>query len=142
MTEKTRHTLSMLVLAGGFALLAVEVRYHHDLQLAKYPIAWTPIVYSGLAVLACLMALSHKHQMRTAMAIFLGLGVIVGGLGLREHTEGEPAKALMVLEPLGYKTGRAPEVGPPPLAPLSMAGLGLLGAILVWPKDRRRRESG
>ena len=160
MNERTRHILAMLSLAAGFLLLAVEIRYEHRNELTDHPIAWVPIIFSAVAALLCFLALGNKAVVRNVAALVMACGVIVGFLGLREHTFGDFSRTLKVLQPLGISVGepqvrreegeegeegrprRRPEGGGPPvLAPLSMAGLGILGAVLAWPKPSRKRDS-
>lgn len=159
MNERTRHILAMLSLAMGFLVLMVEVRYEHRNELADHPIALVPIIFSAVAALMCFLAMGNKAVIRYIAAIVMACGVVVGVLGLREHTFGDFSRSLKVLQPFGISAGetqvrqgegeegedwrprRRPEGGGPPvLAPLSMAGLGILGAVLAWPKPSRKRE--
>ena len=134
----------MLSLAAGFLLLMVEVRWEHREAITEKSIALVPIIYSLVAAILCLVALSQNVVVRKVVAVVLACGLVVGFLGLREHTDGEYTPALRVLQPFGYKMpeewGRRRGGGPPALAPLSMAGFGLLGAILVWPKNGKKQS--
>ncbi len=140
MNERTQYVLAMLALAAGFIILAIEVRYSHRLELAKHPIAWTPIVFSALASLMSLLSISRSQKVRQAAAFVFLLGIAVAGVGMMEHTKNNPVRSLRVLQPLGIEVPGAnvdADLMKPPLAPLSMAGLGVLGAILVWPSKKR-----
>jgi len=140
MTERTQYVLAMLALAAGFIILAIEIRYSHRFELAKHPIAWTPIVFSALAALMALLSIGKSQKVRQAAAFVFLLGIAVAGVGIVEHTNSNPVRTLRVLQPLGIQVAGAnvdEDRMKPPLAPLSMAGLGVLGAILVWPSKKR-----
>jgi len=152
MAGKTGWTLNhavVLILAGGFALLLIEVRYLHQEVLREHRIAWAPIVYSGLMLAASLVALPlwDRGGRRALFWAFLP-ALVIGPTGFWFHNHGQPWQGVKTelaawSHPVGgaedagsqgagahggdHDEGNADEGGPPALAPLAIAGLGLLG---------------
>lgn len=121
--------LIVAILVAGFAMLIVDLRFEHVDVLRKHWTAWIPIVYSAAMVLMGLLALQlwERGGRQTLMAAFV-VSFIVGGLGFWFHTKGHLVSSVATVfsawtQPLRYKDV------PPPLAPLSFAGLGLLGLL-------------
>lgn len=154
-----RDTILLLLLAGGFAVALGElVLYQHweGTQL----IGFSATVIGLLAVLAGIFV---KGTLRTIVGLLLVVLSIAGLLGAREHlgaSSGEamfPRPALVqqgslsgiqevayrpgALAQEGEEEGEAGESGegggetvPPPLAPLSLSGLALMGAVILLAK--------
>ncbi len=155
MAVRTLWTLNKLLvftLLGGFVLLLVEVRAAHQPILGGHPIAWMPIVFSGLMVLLGLASLlGWEKGGRRLLFWGFAVSVFVGALGVWIHNDGHPLKGLMNelsawTQPLDsnakqvsgedHGTDRprehqadASNSGPPALAPLALFGLGLLGML-------------
>ncbi|GLV48885.1 hypothetical protein TJA_19880 [Thermus sp. LT1-2-5] len=130
--------LVALLVAMGFFLTLLELLllgHTEGIQLLA------PMV-AGLGVLlAALGLLSPSLRMGAAVALLLLGGA--GLLGLVEHMEeGLPGEALrpgtlvLVDEEGEYGgEGEQTEASPPPLAPLSLSGLALLGALALYAKE-------
>jgi hypothetical protein len=145
----TRERLIFLVLAGGFLTLGLEIRHLHREVLDETWQAYIPIVYSFLAAAASIVCLFASGAPRLLATLVFGAGLVVGPLGLYNHTEGELDKMLTpILGSLVAHAGNGDEDGerekrrdesdvPPPLAPLGISGLSAIGLILSWPAKRR-----
>lgn len=142
-----RDKLILLVLAGGFLTLAVEVRYLHRNVLAENWQSIIPILFGPLAAFACGFALTGSRLSRWLCTLLMALGVGVGMLGTFLHSEGEvdPFARLLTASITARANGgeeeRAEEAEsePPVLAPLSLSGLSAVGLLIVLP-TRARRE--
>jgi len=112
---------------GGFFVILTQVRYDHRVLLQKEPIAWTPIVFSILMIVSCVLGLSFWNRGgRSALAVGFMIAIAVGLLGFWYHTNGRPLRA--VTHNLSAWVTKIPdEDKPPALAPLAFAGFGLLG---------------
>jgi hypothetical protein len=112
---------------GGFMLMLTQVRYDHRMILEKQPIAWTPVVFSVLMIVACVLGLSFWNRGgRMVLAVGFLIAIAVGLLGLWYHTDGHPLRE--VAHDLSVWVTKIPdEDRPPTLAPLAFAGFGLLG---------------
>src|SRR5205085_1120919 len=114
---------------GGFAMLVIDLRSEHVDVVRHSRQAWIPIVYSGLMVLLGAAALAGwERGGRQALLIAFAAAFVVGGLGFWFHTRGHPVSGVLIVlsawtQPLHHQNV------PPPLAPLSFAGLGLLGTL-------------
>ena len=112
---------------GGFMLMLTQVRYDHRMILEKQPIAWTPVVFSVLMIVACVLGLSFWNRGGImVLAVGFLIAIAVGLLGLWYHTDGHPLRE--VAHDLSVWVTKIPdEDRPPTLAPLAFAGFGLLG---------------
>ncbi len=112
---------------GGFIVILTQVRYDHRVILQKQAIAWTPIVFSILMIVSCVLGLSFWNRGgRSALAVRFLIAIAVGLLGFWYHTNGRPVRA--VTHNLSAWVKKIPdEDKPPALAPLAFAGFGLLG---------------
>ncbi len=121
--------LLVLILTAGFALLVVDLRSEHVDVVRRHWTAWIPIVYSGVMVAVCAAGLAAwERSGRPMLLAAFASAFVVGGLGFWFHNHGHLISAVItVLDawvlPLHH------EKGPPQLAPLSFAGLGLLGVL-------------
>lgn len=76
------------VLAGGYLVLLLELRTEHQAVLAEMPIAWTPILYSGLMFLLCAGSLVIWNKVARRILFWcFALGLVVGVVGISEHNE-------------------------------------------------------
>lgn len=125
---------AIVLLILGFALLLVEVRFEHQVVLAKKWQSWIPLAYTTAMVIAGGVGMSLWHRGgRKALLCGFAAGVIVGLLGFWFHSKEQPFVAVcQVMKVICMPPGRivTEDLGPPVLAPLSLIGLGLLGAIL------------
>lgn len=148
MNERLKDRLMYLVLAGGFATMAVEVRYLHREVLREEWQASIPVVFSAVAAFACLAAVTEKKWSRGLAAVVMALGLVVGTYGTFLHSDGKttPFQRLLTAavtvradgdEDEGHEAAGHAEDGPPVLAPLGIAGLSAIGLLLALPVKRR-----
>lgn len=127
----SRDRLIVLALLGGYLMLLLDVRFEHQKELAKEWEAWIPIVFSGMMVLVgggC--AAIWKPASRWVLLGGFAISLIIGMLGVWFHSDGHPIRGLLKVVSAWYsEPGRK---GPPVLAPLAFAGLGLVGIINGW----------
>ena len=118
----------ILGLASGYVTLVFDLRYEHNHALKHHSLAWTPIIYSAVMAVACVIALVKWDQAGRSLLLWLsGVGFIVAILGVWLHNDGHILTGLHTL--LSVWAGQRPDPtkDPPILAPLSFAGLSLLG---------------
>ena len=163
--EKHFYTILMLMLAGGFAILLTEllVTAHTDgIQLVA-------VVASVAGLVLVLAALFVRGRAAVTVAVLLFLLSATGLFGTYEHLEsaGEEGERATIqsVESGGYqpvafhqddddkaptasessvRSERRPEGGagtPPPLAPLSLAGLSLMGAVIIVGAPRKKEDA-
>ncbi|HIA52537.1 MAG TPA: hypothetical protein EYN91_10675 [Candidatus Melainabacteria bacterium] len=122
------------LLLGGLALLLVEVRFEHQAVLGKKWQAWIPIIYCCAMLVVGPLAMSlWQRSGRYLLAIGFALAPILGLVGFWFHSKAHPVLAMSkVFRVVCMTPGKIPmdADGPPVLAPLALAGLGLLGAVL------------
>lgn len=138
-----RTTLAVLVVALSFGALALDLRFLHRFATKTSWHAYIPAIYCGLSSLALLVSLPRWERARRVAAWVCASGVLVGGIGLLHHTQGRPMKLLEVMDtslPRAAKPAGSTRATSS-VAPLSLAGLGVLGFILVWP-GRARKAAG
>ena len=148
-----RDTLLLLLLAGGFVVVLGElVLYQHwdSTQLIGFSA-------TVVGLLAVLVGIFVKGTLRTVIGLLLVVLSLSGLIGAREHLEegGEamsPRPALVQqstlagAQEIAYRPGALAQEGegeggegggetvPPPLAPLSLSGLALMGAVILLAK--------
>jgi len=141
--ERTTWTLNrwvVLVLLLGYVGLFLEIRYDHNHVLMHKSIAWTPIIYSAVMVVAGATSLAFWDSWgRTVMLWLFAAGLIVGLLGLWLHNMGHPFEGIGTM--LSTWTGNHPDPQsrPPILAPLAFAGLGALGWVACLERFQRTK---
>jgi len=148
--------LMLLLIAGGFVMMLVELIMldHTDgIQLVA-------VIATTAGLLLALAALLAPAKWRSGVAVLFVLLSVTGLVGAYEHYEegaGEEAEAHLVMpsvennanlniaynaqeaaesedEEAGEEAGEEGEAAPPPLAPLSLAGFGLMGAVATLGK--------
>lgn len=137
--------LILFFVATGFLFLLVETRYNHAGVWATHPTAYIPVVATGLGALLCLIGMVVGKKGATAIASLLVLCSVVGLLGVYYHTEGDVNRlqAMLtsntreerVLRSQGELGGAFGER--PLLAPMSITGLSLVGAICLFGTKRK-----
>lgn len=149
-----RDRLLTLILAGGFVMLFLDTRFEHAGFTDVKPAAWIPIIASVVGVVASLAGLASTRWLRVTAGISFVLVTIVGLLGLYFHTGLQPKQMTVVVttnrtaltsqaaiiagkenmgEDLTPEEENAPDAdAPPPVAPLSFCGLGMIGALLAF----------
>jgi len=115
---------------GGAAMLLAEIRFEHREVLGETWVAWLPIAYAALLLVAG----------REVLRALFAAAILVGTLGVWFHSGGHPArKAAQVLSAFALEVGKngGIKIGsePPPLAPAAFCGLGFIGLIAC-----RRRQ--
>jgi len=119
----------VLVLIAGFAMLVVDLRSEHVDVVRRNWLAWIPIVYSGAMVVLGAAALAGwERGGRQALLIAFAAAFLVGGFGFWFHNHGDLVSGVLTVLSAWTKPLHHEDV-PPPLAPLSFAGLGLLGSL-------------
>jgi hypothetical protein len=107
----------------------MEVRYDHRSILSEGVVAWIPIVYSILMIVASVLGLFFwsRGGRQVLLAGYL-LAILVGLTGFWFHTDGRFLRS--VRRELAAWVRKVPdEDKPPALAPLAFAGFGILGAL-------------
>lgn len=137
--------LILFFVAMGFLFLVVETRYNHAGVWATHPTAYIPVITTGLGFLLCLLGIAVGKKGATAIAAILLLCSCVGFLGVYYHTEGDVTRLKdmltsntreeRVLRSQGDLGGAFGER--PLLAPMSITGLSMVGAICLFGAKRK-----
>ena len=125
----TLNKVIVLVLIGGFGVVLLEVRYDHRSVLAEGVVAWIPIIYSVLMMVASVLGLLFwSRGGRQALLVGFLVAILVGLTGFWFHTDGRLLRSIR--RELSAWVRKIPdEDKPPALAPLAFAGFGILGAL-------------
>lgn len=136
----TRERLIFLVLAGGFAVMALEVKALHRPVLQFYWEGWIPIVVSGLASLTSFICLFAGKKLKPWLGIVFFLAICASGFGVYKHYQAHPSGITQILDFSGKKVpsedGENTMV--PTMAPASIAGLAMIGFILCVVTDKKK----
>ncbi len=120
----------VILLAFVFLGLFFDLRYEHVDKLRHHTLAWIPIVYSGAMVIACLLGLSSwERQGRQALFYAFAVGIAVGLLGFLLHN-GKHIISDLAEVLLAWVKPEHLSDHPPTLAPLTFAGLGVVGMLV------------
>lgn len=126
--------LAVVLLLGGLALLLVEVRFEHQAVLGKKWQAWIPLAYTAIMLIAGPLGLFFWNRGgRFLLCAGFALAPLLGLIGFWFHSKADPWLALSRVYNVVWMTpGKIPlDVGGPPvLAPLALAGLGMLGLVI------------
>ncbi len=153
--RRRQTTLLLLLLAGGFAVILAELvlyKHYSGIQLIGF-------ISTIAGLLVVLWGLFAKGRTRVVLALVLLLLSVTGIIGVIQHNEGdEDGEAVtpaftaaaanlnissnaprVVQENESEEEGsgesaRAGETIPPPLAPLGLSGLALMGAVVLLAK--------
>ncbi len=119
----------VLVLALGFGVISVQVRFDHRSVIRENAIAWIPIVYSIVIMIASVAGLLFwSRGGRQVLLVGFLLAILVGLTGFWFHTNGRLIRS--VQHEFSAWVRKIPdEDKPPALAPLAFAGLGILGVL-------------
>jgi hypothetical protein len=120
----------ILILAGAFAGLMVDIRVEHVDVVREKAVGWIPIIYSGFMTLACFVAFVvwTTTSRRIMIALFL-LALVVGGMGFYFHNHGKLAQVIKTEISAWTDPTMNHSEEPPQVAPLAFAGLGVLGIL-------------
>ena len=123
--------LLMLVTLGAYLGVLTDVRLEHVDRVRHQWIPWIPIIYAGVMAVLCLIAVVAWKPMTRRLVFWLSLlAFVVGGLGYWYHNDGNVVGPMTQAAGAWYDPAvKHPEDAPPALAPLSFAGLGLLGLL-------------
>jgi len=130
---------------GGAAMLLAEIRFEHREVVAETWVAWLPIAYAALLLVAGGAALLRfRRGGREILRVLFAAALVVGTLGVWFHSGGHPArKAQQVLSAFALEPGKngGVKIGtePPPLAPAAFCGLGFIGLIACRRRQGRDR---
>jgi hypothetical protein len=120
----------ILVLAGAFAGLMVDIRVEHVDIVRERSVAWLPIIYSGFMAIACVVAFGfwNKTARRIMLPLFL-LAFVVGGLGFYFHNHGDLKEVIKTSINAWTDPNMNHSDAPPQVAPLAFGGLGAIGIL-------------
>jgi hypothetical protein len=110
-------------------VVLVQVRFDHRSVMGEDAIAWIPIIYSILIMVASVVGLLLWNR-GGRQVLFVGflIAILVGLTGFWFHTNGRLVRS--VQHEFSAWVRRIPdEDKPPALAPLAFAGFGILGAL-------------
>lgn len=152
----TLNKLLVLVIIAAFTALLLEIRSAHQDILGEHAVGWTPVIYSALMIIAGILGLIFWQSWgRRLLFGAFAVGLIVGVLGFWQHNEEHFGQRLGYVftvwgkataahhehdEQNGESAGNhehansggrespAPLI-PPVFAPLTFAGLGLIGML-------------
>jgi uncharacterized membrane protein len=120
----------ILLLAGGFMGLMLDIRVEHVDVVRERAIGWVPIIYSGVMGIACLVAVIFWNKtVRLIMLPLFLIALIVGGMGFYFHSHGNIVKVIRTTEAAWTDPNMEHPDAPPQLAPLAFAGLGVIGSL-------------
>jgi hypothetical protein len=120
----------MILLAGAFAGLMSDLRVEHVEVVRERVVAWTPIVYSGLMMVACLVtAMVWNDLTRRIMIVLFLAALAVGGTGFYLHNHGRFARVWKRSVNAWVDGEMKHSDAPPQSAPLMIAGLGVMGIV-------------
>ncbi len=110
-------------------MVLVEVRFDHRSVVGENAVAWIPIVFSVLMMIASAMGLFFwTRGGRQLLLIGFLLSILVGFVGFWYHTNGRLVRSIQH-EFSAWIRKIPDEDKPPALAPLAFAGFGVLGTL-------------
>ena len=113
----------------GFGVVLVQVRFDHRAVIRENAVAWIPIVYSIVIMIASVAGLFFwSRGGRQVLLVGFLLAILVGLAGFWFHTNGRLIRS--VQHEFSAWVRKIPdEDRPPALAPLAFIGFGILGAL-------------
>lgn len=118
--------LLVLFVAGGFLFLLVDSILEHLDILSQDIMAYTPVVFSAIGcVLSVLVVARWGDRWIRILHAFLFVSFIVSAAGLYFHLEEEDEEEMTAEK----REHEEKEKDKPPLAPLSFAGLAMVGLL-------------
>ena len=152
----TFHKIIVALALLTYFLLLMELRVEHMDEFGDHWQAWIPLAYSAAMIVIGICGLMFwKKAGRKVLFAAFAVSIIVGLLGVWFHEKGKPWNGVIVIaqawqapvvkhhQPAGEKTQPVPQPvkndgkkkkkkPKPPLAPLSFAGIGVLGMLACW----------
>ncbi|HEX4797408.1 MAG TPA: hypothetical protein VH370_26675 [Humisphaera sp.] len=120
----------MLLLGGAFVGLMMDIRVEHVDVVHRRSVAWLPILYCGLMAVASVGAtFVWNSRARRLMIVLFLLAFLVGGTGFFLHNQGHIGEAITGPVHAWIDPKMSHSDSPPQLAPLSFAGLGMIGIL-------------
>jgi uncharacterized phage infection (PIP) family protein YhgE len=120
----------ILILAGAFGGLMMDIRVEHVDAVREHSIAWAPIIYSGFMAVACLVSfIFWNAASRIIMLILFLVAFGIGGLGFYLHNHGRLKEVIKTSVDAWTDPEMEHSEAPPQFAPLAFAGLGVLGGL-------------
>ncbi len=100
--------LAVFLLLSGLALLLIEIRFEHQVVLAKKWQAWIPLVYTADIITAGGIALFLWDAGGRKLLVWgFSIGIIIGLMGFWFHSKGQPFDAvLQVMKVICMSPGR------------------------------------
>ena len=85
----------ILILAGAFAGLMIDIRVEHVEVARERSVAWLPIIYAGFMAIAGQVAFFfwNKITRRIMLPLFL-ISFVIGGMGFYFHNHGNVGKVI------------------------------------------------
>ena len=130
--------LVMLIMAGMYVGLLLDIRVEHVEAVHEHRIAWLPIVFSAVTCVISLLAtvLWGKATRRIATVFFVG-SIAVGLTGVYLHTHGHPIRIMNTTKRSWTEPDMTLPDGPPLDAPMAFAGIGAIGFLASLEKFSR-----
>lgn len=145
--QRRSASLMLLLISGGYVMLLAELLL---INHTKGP-QLVGVIASSAGLLLTLIALFVSGKARNWVALLLVVLSVSGLLGTFKHNEAlnaEPTTAAVTMtadglnQPIAYSLQAAPDAegsggdksAVPPLAPLSLAGFALMGAVATLSK--------
>lgn len=114
-----------LFLGVTFLAIFVQVTLFHLRQNFRHPAMWSPVIETPLlGALALWITWNPTAPLLTTFAVLAGLGAVTGIVGTYFHLVGVGARVQ------GYTLNNF-MVGPPPVLPLTVTVVSLLGIVAV-----------
>ncbi len=132
----SRDQVMLLMAAVNEFFLGVDIYLAHSVSGTIIPREWIPIIFGPIAGLllgaAGLLALRRRNVATVFANGVFGLSILVGLLGAYWHVR----RAILPTAPPGQEVSVDLLVwGPPVLAPLTFALVGLIGISAAWRED-------
>ena len=123
-------------MSGGFLLLLSEIRFEHREVLLDDWRPWIPIYFSvAMALFIPFATFYNRYNLRKMLMFTYVLSLFLGMLGVIFHSDGhaiERIRDLFTVWTSSVQSGAAVAGHyPPVLAPLSFAGLGSIGLLMM-----------
>jgi hypothetical protein len=120
----------ILILAGAFAGLKVDIRVEHVDVARERSVAWLPIIYSGFMTIACSAAFVFWNKTARLIMILLFLvALVIGGLGFYLHNHGDLKQVIRTSVSAWTDPKMNHSDAPPQVAPLAFSGLRVIGIL-------------